>query len=166
MRKICKYVGFMIVGFSVVLWLFQFGAFRNFVEICGKWDIWGLLLKTIITTIGILVIFLDYFLNPREKYLKILEDEETGIQVSEQALNSMVMAILTNNVEGVDIKSCQATEAEGEIKISLILEFTSGENVNEVSKKIIELLKKELANKVGISNVKVQIVVHKLSFQG
>jgi hypothetical protein len=123
-------------------------------------------LKIIITTVGVFMILLDRFLKPKERYLSILEDGETGIQVSEHALNSMVMAVLSNNVEGIEIKSCNATEQEGEIKISLILEFTDSENVNEASRRIIDLLKSELASKLGVLNIKVQIIVQKLSFQG
>lgn len=166
MKKLSRYLGFIIIGFSIVLWLFNFEAFKGFIEIAGKFDIWGLTLKIIITTIGVFIVFLDRFLRPKEKYLNIIEDGETGIQLSEHALNSMVMAILSNNIEGIEIKSCSATEQEGEIKISLTLEFMNSENVNEISKRIIDLLKSELTNKIGISNIKVQIVVQKLSFQG
>jgi len=166
MRKAYKYIGFLIIGFSLVLWLYPLEAFKNFVEVSGNYDIWGIVFKVIVSAIGVLVAFLDYFIEPKEKYLKVLEDEETGIQVSEKALNSMIIASLKNNIEGVELKSCQASEVNGEIKVSLTLEFLSTENVNEVSRRIIDLIKKELSEKVGISNVKVHISVHRLSFQG
>lgn len=165
MKKICNYIGFLIIGFSLVFWFYPIEAFKNFVEISGNYDIWGIVLKVILSAIGVLVAFLDYFMRPREKYLRVLEDEETGIQVSERALNSLIIASLKNNVEGVELKSCRANEINGEIKVFLTLEFLSTENVNEVSKKIIDLIKRELSEKVGISNVKVHISVHKLSFQ-
>ena len=163
---ILSVVGLLLLGFSIPSWLYSFKVFKIMYEGISAGNTDALVVRIAITILGFMLLYLGINRAATTKYISISRKDEMNIEVSKKVVLDVVKDIANQFSESLILKSTDLNEENENLRMNMIVELKDTTKINELVENLMNTVKNELRDRIGISDVKITVGVEKLAIHG